>query len=135
MKFNITFSMLLTALFLSSCSEKEPNLISELKSLQIPVIHKNNAHNDNEIVLNTYYSKNISDISNLTEFLKRSYLNGSAKKEIFDNQSQAHQVYIALTNLEEAEMVNKQYYTDKNVKGVMALNGALNPLTNEIKSH
>ncbi|EQA1590693.1 hypothetical protein RBQ08_RS13105 [Enterobacter hormaechei] len=135
MKFNITFSMLLTALFLTSCSEKEPNLISELQSLQIPVIQKDNAPNNNEIVLNAYYSKNTSDIINLTTFLKRSYLNGSTKKEIFDNQSQAHQVYIALTNLEEADMVNKQYYNDKNVKGVMALNGALNPLANEIKSH
>ncbi|CAM6535608.1 hypothetical protein [Enterobacter intestinihominis] len=135
MKLVNIFSVLLTTLFLTSCSQREPNIISEVQSLQIPVVQKDNTQNNSEVILNAYHSKNTSDISNLTNFLKSIYINGSTKKDIFDNQSQAHQVYIALTNLEQAEMVNEQYYNDKNVKGIMALNGALNPIANRIKSH
>lgn len=134
MKLINVFSVLLTPLFLASCSHKEPDIISELKSLQIPVIQKDNAHDDNPVVLKAYHSKNISDINNLTDFLKTRYVNGSAQKDIFDNLSQVHQVYIAMTNLEQAGMVNEQYYNDNNIKGIMALNEALNPIANEIRS-
>ncbi|EPQ2325548.1 Uncharacterised protein [Klebsiella pneumoniae] len=128
------FSVLFIPLFLTSCSHREPDIISELKLMQIPVIQKDNTQEINQESLNAYYSKNTSDISNLTNFLKSNYVSGSAKKDIFDNQSQVHQAYIALTNLEQAGMVNEQYYIDKNIKGIMALNGALNPIADEIKS-
>ncbi|HEE1235115.1 TPA: hypothetical protein ACUIW5_004898 [Klebsiella pneumoniae] len=135
MKFIKISSVLLTALLSTSCSQKENNLISELQSLQIPVIQKDNNQNNNESILNTYHTKNTSDISNLTNFLKSTYINGSTKKDIFDNQSQAHHAYIALASLEQAGMVNEQYFNDKNLKGIMALNGVLNPIADEIKSH
>lgn len=99
------------------------------------MIQNDNTQEINQDALNAYHSKNTSDISNLTNYLKSHYVSGSAKNDIFDNQSQVHQAYIALTNLEQAGMVNEQYYIDKNVNGIMALNGALNPIADEIKSH
>ncbi|NTZ51057.1 hypothetical protein [Citrobacter gillenii] len=121
--------------FLMSCSSNEPEIISKVKSLQIPVIQKKNYSRDNnQISLNYFHSKNISDISNLTTFLKKSYVIGSDSRDIFDGHSQTHQAYIALTNLEQAGMVNETYYNDNNIQGITALNGVLSQIEKEIKS-
>lgn len=103
--------------------------------MQIPVIQVVNAPGDKEDkLLNYLHSKNMADINNLSTILKTGYINGNDSKEIFDMHSQAHQAYIALTNLEQAGMVNETYYNDKNIQGLKALNGVLSQISKEIKS-
>lgn len=121
--------------FLMSCSSNEPEVISKVKSLQIPVIQKgNDSRGNNQVLLNYFHSKNMSDINNLTTLLKSSYVNDCDSRDIFDGHSQVHQAYVALTNLEQAEMVNETYYNDKNIQGITALNGVLSQIEKEINS-
>lgn len=126
---------LFISVFLMSCSSKEPRVISKVKSLQIPVVQReNNSRDNNQMLLNYFHSKNMSYINNLTTLLKSSYVNDSNSKDIFDEHSQVHQAYVALTNLEQAGMVNETYYNDKNIQGITALNGVLSQIEKEINS-
>lgn len=103
--------------------------------MQIPVIQVvNDSRDKNQKLLSYLHSKNMVDINNLTAILKNGYVNGDNSKEIFDMHSQAHQAYIALTNLEQAGMVNDAYYNDNNILGLTALNGVLSQIAKEIKS-
>ena len=103
--------------------------------MQIPVVQVVNASKDeNQESLNYLHSKNMADINNLTAMIKNTYVKGGHSKDIFDMHSQAHQAYIALTNLEQAGMVNETYYNDKNIQGLKALNGVLSQIAKEIKS-
>lgn len=103
--------------------------------MQIPVVQgANHSSENNQKSLDYLHSKNMANINNLTAILKNSYVNGSNSKEIFDVHSQAHQAYIALTNLEQAKMVNETYYNDKNIQGIKALNGVLSQVAKELKS-
>lgn len=116
MKLINVFKVSFVSFFLISCSNKEPDVISKIKSMQIPVVQVANASRDKkQDSLNYLHYKNMANINNLTIILKNGYIKGSDSKEIFDMHSQAHQAYIALTTLEQAGMVNETYYNDKKV--------------------
>ncbi|HCM9178471.1 TPA: hypothetical protein N5O17_001010 [Enterobacter kobei] len=135
MKFINILKVLSVSFILISCSSKEPDVISKIKSMQIPVVQVANASRDKkQDSLNYLHSKNMANINKLTTILKNGYIKGSDSKEIFDMHSQAHQAYIALTNLEQAGMVNETYYNDRNIQGLKALNGVLSQVSKEINS-
>lgn len=136
MKWVNVFMILLCSISMVSCSDSTPNLVYQLKTLQIPVVQsKANDEKNNIALLNSLHSKNTLQINALTGFLKNSYIKNSKSKEIFDTHSLTHQVYTGLTNLEQARMINEQYYNDKNIQGILALNKVLSPLIIEIKSY
>ena len=118
---------------ISACSSKNPAIVSDLVALQIPVVPPSayDANTNNSAVKDLYLS-NEKIIFNLTSMLKERYLTDTKKKDMFDTHSLSHQVYVALTKLEEAGMVNHQYFDDKNVAGLHKLNEKLVPYTNKI---
>ncbi|MGX6613049.1 hypothetical protein [Enterobacter kobei] len=135
MKLINVFKVSFVSFFLISCSNKEPDVISKIKSMQIPVVQVAKCFGDKkQDSLNYLHYKNMANINNLTIILKNGYIKGSDSKEIFDMHSQAHQAYIALTTLEQAGMVNETYYNDKNIQGLKALNGVLSQVSKEINS-
>lgn len=127
---NAKMIFILISIFVTNaCSNSTPEIVSSLTSLQIPVVQPlNNVTGKEQNKNASLYSLNAKDISDLTHLLKERYLKGTNKKDIFDNHSMSHQIYICLTNLEEAKIINEQYFNEGNSQGLKELHEKLQPI-------
>ncbi len=127
-------TILIAASLIAACSSKNPAIVSELENLQIPVVQPSasDMNNDNSKIRNLYQS-NDRILRDLTLMLKDRYLKDTKTKDIFDTHSSSHQVYASLTKLEEAGMVNLQYFNEKNFAGLNELNEKLVPYKDKVK--
>jgi hypothetical protein len=123
--------LLLSFLIMScivACSSSTPPIISELESLQIPVVQPSSPDIKIDYVkMKKLFQENEEIIKGLTFLLKDRYLKDSKNKNVFDTHGFYHQVYSSLTKLEVASMVNKQYFSENNIKGLSELYEKLLP--------
>ena len=128
MKYLTIAAVLTGVVLISACSQTTPDLVARLSKLQIPVVRPV-AVNDNtgRSRATSLYTKNVAGINKLTALLKQQYLSNANRKDIFDVHSLSHQVYISLTNLEEAGLINEQYYNENNTPGLIKLHEMLQP--------
>jgi len=128
MKYLKVAAVLTCVVLINACSQTTPDLVARLSKLQIPVVRPV-AVNDSTSrpTATSLYKKNVAGINKLTALLKEQYLSNANSKDIFDVHSVSHQVYISLTNLEEASLINEQYYNENNTAGLMKLQEMLQP--------
>ena len=123
-----TILVIIVALATSGCATSVPDEVSRLSELQIPVVPPVFENENSEPVKQRHlYSENAFIINTLQSKLKSTYLHGAQKRDIFDNNSMSHHVYIALANLEQGELINEQYLSEGNTRGLAQLHDALQP--------
>ncbi|MGR7708636.1 hypothetical protein [Klebsiella aerogenes] len=64
-------------------------------------------------------------ISKLSQSLKSNYLQDVDKRDVFDKDSEAYQVYGALTKLEQMASMNDVYRKENNIAGLQEINKLL----------
>lgn len=127
-KFN--YVIFIISLFILYGCSSTPELVTRLNKIQIPVVQPDSENITIESVdINRVYTKNRLKIHALTALLKKRYLKDIKPRDVFDTHNLPHHVYTALSNLEEAEMVNEQYYHDNNMKGLVRIQEMLEPFT------
>lgn len=120
---------------LSACSHSGSDVVEDLAVMQLPVVQMaSHTEKDDLPTLHTTYLENAGDIHGIIVFLKQRYLEGTSNKEMFDTHSQAHQVYICLTNLEQAGLLNRHYYDQHNAEGLLALHNQLKPVVMKMQA-
>jgi len=111
-------------LLLTACSSSPPPVLNKIDSLQIPVVqNSHSAASSAEIAL--LHQQNRTILDHLTMKLKTDYLADVSTADIFDNHSQAHQVYLSLSKLDQMRSVNNHYLKEKNMNGLRKVNDAL----------
>lgn len=118
----LTFSVF--ALLLTACSSTPPPMLTKIDSLEIPVV-QNVSSTTSPAEMTSLHQKNKSIIDNLTLTLKTDYLLDVKTADIFDDHSQAHQVYQTLSKLDQIRLVNNFYLKEKNMDGLVKVNSSL----------
>lgn len=127
--------ILICIAFVSACSSPTPGIVAKLNKISIPAIQPSAASaKPKQETLSSLYLKNRKEINRLNSYLKDEYLHGINKNDIFDVNSPAHQVYDSLTKLEQAKLVNEQYFQDGNYEGLVKLSNMLRPFETERSS-
>ncbi|EPG6031335.1 TPA: hypothetical protein ACS3VG_000819 [Klebsiella aerogenes] len=72
-----------------------------------------------------YFQDNSLLISKLSQSLKSNYLQDVDKRDVFDKDSEAYQVYGALTKLEQMASMNDVYRKENNIAGLQEINKLL----------
>ena len=112
---------------LTACSSEKPETLSHIDRLEIPVVPQNQASGQ-PAELTPLYQQNERIIDNVTAELKTNYLQNVKAREIFDVHSEAHQVYNALSKLDQMRLINGYYLKERNIDGLRRVNGSLQTL-------
>ena len=124
---------LLGLCLVGGCSNTTPEIVKDISRMQIPVVQPDNGNKPtNFLEIKKHYSENSAEISQLQTHLKNNYINNADVRDMFDNHSMTHQVYVALTNLEQSGLLNTQYYNEGNDKGLTELHNTLTPLVRDM---
>lgn len=129
---NIIFVRILTITFIAvvitACSTSHMGLVSKLCLVEMPDVESSLSGNGmSKDKLLDLHLKNIKIIDGLTYILKNKYLQKSNQKSVFDVHSLTNRVYISMSKLEQARLINEQYYQDGNAQGIKALYRTLQP--------
>ncbi|WP_063445657.1 hypothetical protein [Klebsiella aerogenes] len=65
------------------------------------------------------------DVVHRSHLLKSNYLQDVDKRDVFDKDSEAYQVYGALTKLEQMASMNDVYRKENNIAGLQEINKLL----------
>ncbi|MEZ2600929.1 hypothetical protein [Kluyvera intermedia] len=118
------FAFSVFTLLLTACSSTPPPMLTKIDSLEIPVV-QNISSTTSPVEMTSLHQENKSIIDNLTLTLKTDYLLDVKTADIFDNHSQAHQVYQTLSKLDQIRLVNNLYLKEKNMDGLVKVNSSL----------
>jgi hypothetical protein len=118
------FAFSVFTLLLTACSSTPPPMLTKIYSLEIPVV-QNISSTTSPVEMTSLHQENKSIIDNLTLTLKTDYLLDVKTADIFDNHSQAHQVYQTLSKLDQIRLVNNLYLKEKNMDGLVKVNSSL----------
>lgn len=118
------FAFSVFTLLLTACSSTPPPMLTKIDSLEIPVV-QNVSSTTSPAEMTSLHQKNKSIIDNLTLTLKTDYLLDVKTADIFDDHSQAHQVYQTLSKLDQIRLVNNFYLKEKNMDGLVKVNNSL----------
>jgi hypothetical protein len=99
-------------------------MLTKIDSLEIPVV-QNISSTTSPAEMTSLHQENKSIIDNLTLTLKTDYLLDVKTADIFDDHSQAHQVYQTLSKLDQIRLVNNLYLKEKNMDGLVKVNSSL----------
>lgn len=115
---------------LAGCSSSGSfDTVNEIKNMSVPLVNVNVAtETANSRTVNDCYQDNSILINNMKGSLKAKYLDDVQPAEIFDTNSEAHNVYGALSKLEQMSVMNETYRKENNIKGLSAINAVLKPL-------
>lgn len=119
-----TFAFSVFTLLLTACSSTPPPMLTKIDSLEIPVV-QNISSTTSPAEMTSLHQENKSIIDNLTLTLKTDYLLDVKTADIFDDHSQAHQVYQTLSKLDQIRLVNNLYLKEKNMDGLVKVNSSL----------
>lgn len=119
--------VIILAATLTACSAEKPETLSHIDRLQIPVVPQGQSPAQ-PAELTPLYQQNERIIDNVTAELKTNYLQNVKTQEIFDIHSEAHQVYNALSKLDQMRLINGYYLKERNVDGLRRVNGSLQTL-------
>ena len=103
-------------------------MLTKIDAIQIPVV-QNGSPSADVAAMSSLYQQNKSILDNTTLNLKTDYLLNVKTAEIFDEHSQAHQVYISLSKLDQIRLMNNLYLKEQNAAGLQQVNEVLRPLT------
>lgn len=120
-------TVLLLVATLTACSTDKSKTLSKIDALQIPVVAQSSPPAE-PIALTTRYQNNERIIENITETLKMQYLQHVNNRDIFDVHSEAHQVYAALSKLDQLQLINRYYLKTQNLDGLNHVGDSLQPL-------
>lgn len=120
--------LMLLTFWLAGCASQPPAVLSKIDAIQIPIV-QNSSPSGEVTAMSSLYQQNKSILDNTTLNLKTDYLLNVKTTEIFDEHSQAHQVYISLSKLDQIRLVNNYYLKEKNAAGLQKVNHILRPLT------
>ncbi len=112
---------------LAGCSShSSPETVDTLNTLQVPVINNSAPAPapESSTVVN-YFQDNSVLISKLSQSLKANYLQDTDKRDVFNKDSEAYQVYGALTKLEQMSSMNDVYRKENNIAGLQEINKLL----------
>lgn len=112
---------------LTACTSSPPDKLVKIEMLQIPVV-PNPKVSVSAQELAALHQQNNQIIDNLSQGLKKDYLSDVKTADIFDDHSQAHQVYLSLSRLDQIQMMNNFYLKDQNLSGLQQVNTSLAPL-------
>ncbi|VDZ82635.1 hypothetical protein U0026_08885 [Kluyvera intermedia] len=118
------FAFSVFTLLLTACSSTPPPMLTKIDSLEIPVV-QNISSTTSPAEMTSLHQENKSIIDNLTLTLKTDYLLDVKTADIFDDHSQAHQVYQTLSKLDQIRLVNNLYLKEKNMDGLVKVNSSL----------
>lgn len=118
------FAFSVFTLLLTACSSTPPPILTKIDSLEIPVV-QNISSTTSPVEMTSLHQENKSIIDNLTLTLKTDYLLDVKTADIFDDHSQAHQVYQTLSKLDQIRLVNNLYLKEKNMDGLVKVNSSL----------
>lgn len=115
---------------LAGCSSSGSlDTVNDIKNMSVPLVNANVAtETANSRTVNDCYQDNSILINNMKGSLKAKYLEDVKPAEIFDTNSEAHNVYGALSKLEQMSVMNETYRKENNIKGLSAINAVLKPL-------
>lgn len=122
-------SLIILPFCLMACTAEPPAVLSKIDAIQIPVVQNGSPSRD-ATAMNSLYQQNKSILDNMTLNLKTDYLLNVKTAEIFDEHSQAHQVYVSLSKLDQIRLMNHLYLKEQNATGLQKLNDVLRPLIN-----
>lgn len=122
-----TFYSLILITLLAGCSTTAPETLSKIETLQIPVVADSAPANKSPAVA-TLHQQNKVILDQTADELKNDYLRDVRTRDIFDDHSQAHQVYLSLSKLDQIQLMNNYYFKQKNIIGLQKVNDALQPL-------
>lgn len=127
---NITKLLSLTGLLLlAGCSSSSSlNTVNEIQDMAVPVVHSQDTVSAESSEVTHCYKENATRLSKLQYSLKSTMLKDVKPSEIFDTHSDAHQVYTALSKLEQISAMNEAYRKEGNMAGLKAINEMLKPL-------
>ena len=120
-------TVLLLAATLTACSADKPQTLSKIDALQIPVVAQS-PYPAEPNALAAQYQNNERIIENVTDALKTQYLQNVSSRDIFDVHSEAHQVYAALSKLDQLQLINRYYLKAQNLDGLNHVGSSLQPL-------
>lgn len=120
--------LMLLTLWLTGCASQPPAMLTKIDAIQIPVV-QNGLSSGDVAAMSSLYQQNKSILDNTTLNLKTDYLLNVKTAEIFDEHSQAHQVYISLSKLDQIRLMNNFYLKEQNAAGLQKVNDVLRPLT------
>lgn len=112
---------------LTACSSAPPETLSKIDALQVPVVQSGPATGSPEQA-QALYQQNKQTLDTVSQALKAEYLQDVKPKEIFDLHSQAHQVYVSLSKLDEVDQINRYYLQHQNISGLQKVNDSLKSL-------
>ena len=120
--------LMLLTFWLTGCTSQPPAMLTKIDAIQIPVV-QNGSPSGDVAAMSSLYQQNKSILDNTTLNLKTDYLLNVKTAEIFDEHSQAHQVYISLSKLDQIRLMNNFYLKEQNAAGLQQINEVLRPLT------
>lgn len=120
--------LMLLTFWLAGCISQPPAMLTKIDAIQIPVV-QNGSPSGDVAAMSSLYQQNKSILDNTTLNLKTDYLLNVKTAEIFDEHSQAHQVYISLSKLDQIRLMNNFYLKEQNAAGLQQINEVLRPLT------
>lgn len=109
-----------------------PGILQKIDSLQVPIVQ--NHQQDlppNKISFNYLHYDNRCTIEHLSFYLKQEFLQNVNIREIFDSNSQIHQVYNSLSKLDKIKLINNHYLEERNIAGLRKLSDSLNAIVYE----
>lgn len=110
---------------LAGCSShSSPETVDTLNTLQVPVINNSAPAPESSTAVNCFKDNSLL-ISKLSQSLKSNYLQDVDKRDVFDKDSEAFQVYGALTKLEQMASMNDVYRKENNMAGLQEINKLL----------
>lgn len=114
---------------LSGCSSSPPEKVTKINKMVIPVVQDKSSStlNSNSRSL-SLYQENQLQIEIIANSLKSDYLHDVKRNEMFDVHSQAFQVYVSLSKLEQMQQMNNFYYKEHNQTGLLSINQSVNSL-------
>lgn len=95
----------------------------------MPVVHAQNSTPADNATLMDCYKDNATRLSQLQFSLKKNIDADVSTSDILDTHSDAHQVFAALSKLEQISAMNETYRKEGNVVGLKAINEMLKPLS------
>ena len=120
--------LMVLTFWLAGCTSQPPAMLTKIDAIQIPVV-QNGSPSADVVAMSSLYQQNKSIHDNTTLNLKTDYLLNVKTAEIFDEHSQAHQVYISLSKLDQIRLMNNLYMKEQNAAGLQQVNEVLRPLT------
>lgn len=120
--------LMVLTFWLAGCTSQPPTMLTKIDAIQIPVV-QNGSPSGDVAAMSSLYQQNKSILDNTTLNLKTDYLLNVKTAEIFDEHSQAHQVYISLSKLDQIRLMNNLYMKEQNAAGLQQVNEVLRPLT------